>query len=131
MLPVVSASGVVVTSSTIVLSPGSLLLSLSLSLSGFRLNGRASDGNRLNVDDEDNEVAGEEVEALVLCLPKGSQFGSVKIEDDRSTSANRRNDDLPLESIMIDYLWRVDADTMRGRHDASHSILLSLSSSLA
>ena len=48
-----------------------LSLSLSLSLSGFRLNGRASDGNRLNVDDVDINVAGEEVEALDLCLPKG------------------------------------------------------------
>ena len=47
------------------------LLALSLSLSGFRLNGRASDGNRRNVEEDDIEVTGEEVEALDLCLPKG------------------------------------------------------------
>jgi hypothetical protein len=58
-----------------------LIFSFSLSLSGFRLNGRAKEGNRRNVeveDDEgttagvDDEAAGaEEVEAVVRCLPKG------------------------------------------------------------
>lgn len=70
-----------VAASSVIISPASLslFLSLSLSLSGFRLNGRASDGNRLKVDDVDIKVAGEEVEALDLCLPKGcGEQGIVK-----------------------------------------------------
>jgi hypothetical protein len=56
-----------------------------LSLSGFRLNGLANEGNRRKVEVEDDEAivgAGEEVgpgtgveevEALGRCLPKGGR----------------------------------------------------------
>jgi hypothetical protein len=110
------------TSSSLIVD-SSLILSFSLSFTGLRRNGRASDGNLLKVDvDVDGVVVvdvvegGTDTRAGDCCLPKGGVWYQYTFIYDcnglnKYRYRKRENEiHIPLESMMI-YDWVVSPKT--------------------